>query len=187
MGRRSRIGLVVVVLSVLAFAERNAFAQQMLTFTPRHRVRETTAVLSPALARAIDSQKSISTISRPEDLIAFGLKTTSSALHFGLSHHTHLTFDENDREGNCVEYAELFAAIVNREHGSIEAHAFVVRSDAKIMGRTMSDPAWKDHDWVLLVVRTATKSSRFYVDPTLHDMGLGWNISNAVQGEVSIR
>lgn len=184
MGRRARVGLVFAALSLVAVLERNAIAQTVVGFTPPHHVRATSASLSPALIKKIDTQKTNAKIATPKDLIAFGLAVTSSSLHFGLSHHTQRSFDETEREGNCVEYAELFAATVNREHGNVDAHAYVVRSDAKILGTTMKNPAWKDHDWVLLVVNDGAKSSRFYVDPTLYDMGLGWNISSAVQGDV---
>lgn len=120
----------------------------------------------------------------PDDLVALALRATSSALHFGLSHRTRLTFDGVEREGNCVEYAELFASIVNREQGRGNVRAWVVRSDAAILGETSKNPAWKDHDWVLVVARTSEGTRRLYVDPTLYDMGLGWDISRAVLGDV---
>jgi hypothetical protein len=112
------------------------------------------------------------------------IRATSNALQFGLSHRTRLRFDSVEREGNCVEYAELFASIVNREHGSEDVRAWVVRSDAEILGETANSPAWKDHDWVLVVARTCAGTRRLYVDPTLYDMGLGWDISRAVLGAV---
>jgi len=37
---------------------------------------------------------------------------------------------------------------------------------------------------VLIVVHTAAGPRRLYVDPTLYDMGLGWDISKAVLGDV---
>jgi hypothetical protein len=120
------------------------------------------------------------------DLVAFSLRTTADALHFGLSHSTHLTFNGADREANCVEYAELFGTIMNREHGSQDIRAWVVRSDARILGKTIPNPAWKDHDWVLVVVRTPDGSRRLCLDPTLFDLGMGWDISSAVRGELNM-
>jgi hypothetical protein len=45
----------------------------------------------------------------------------------------------------------------------------------------LRDPAWRDHDWVLVVARTPSGERRLFVDPTLHDMGLGWDISASVE------
>jgi len=36
-----------------------------------------------------------------------------------LLHRTSTAFDVAEREGNCIEYAELFATIVNRENGRV--------------------------------------------------------------------
>ena len=181
--RLRTVAIVAAVLGLLVLA-RHAAAQSLFTFRAPHVVRTPVARLDPSLGKDLDAQARAAAPATTDDLIAFALRATSSALHFGLSHRTRLTFDSVEREGNCVEYAELFASIVNREHGSGDVRAWVVRSDAEILGETANNPAWKDHDWVLVVARTSAGPRRLYVDPTLYDMGLGWDISRAVLGAV---
>jgi hypothetical protein len=185
-GRALRIlGVAGALLATLLLA-RHAVAQSPFTFRAPHAVRAPTAHLAPALAEDLDAQARKATPATLDDLVAFALRATSSALHFGLSHRTRLTFDGVEREGNCVEYAELFATIVNRAHGGEDLRAWVVRSDAAILGETSKSPAWRDHDWVLVVAHTPAGPRRLYVDPTLYDMGLGWDISRAVLGDVQV-
>jgi hypothetical protein len=187
MGRRVRIVLVALSALVGTMLSRNAIAQTLFSFFAPHVVRTPTAVLDPALGKQLDAEARATRLEAASDVVDLALKATARQLHFGLSHRTRLSFDANEREGNCVEYAELFASIVNREHGSVPAHAWVVRSDAKILGQTVPNPAWKDHDWVLVVTQVTRGPEgveRRYVDPTLYDMGLGWDIARAVQGEV---
>ena len=164
---------------------RDAVAQSLMTFGAPHLVRSPNAVLTPTFGRHLDAEAAATHIVTPEGLIAFGLGVTGPSLHFGLRHHTRASFDGANREGNCVEYAELFAWIVNRFKGGIDAHAWVVRSAAQVLGTTLPDPAWRDHDWVLVVVRTGQERRRFYVDPALADIGMGWDIARAVHGEVT--
>ncbi len=156
-------------------------------FQAPHHLRSPAAVLAPTFGAAVDGRAKAAGLADPTALLAFALHETTGALHFGLSHRTHLSFDGKDREGNCVEYAELFASIVNREHGAVPARAWVVRSDASILGMTIKDPAWRDHDWVLLLVSDGRdRMKRYFVDPSLADMGLGWNIEGEVQGVVKV-
>ncbi len=181
-----RIGAIAVaVLGTVPLAP-HAVAQSLFTFRAPHGVRAPAARLDPALAKDIDARAQAANVAGPDELVAFALGATSRALHFGLSHRTRLTFDGVEREGNCVEYAELFASIVNREQRSGALRAWVVRSDAEILGETANSPAWKDHDWVLVVAHTPDGTRRLYVDPTLYDMGLGWDIAGAVVGDVRI-
>jgi hypothetical protein len=182
MGWRARSSLLCLAIVGLGFLARNAIAQTLLTFQAPHAVRVPIAVLDPAFGQRIDGEASRAKIVTADDLVTFSLRATASALHFGLGHATRLSFDGADREGNCVEYAELFGSIVNREHGSQDVHAWVVRSDARIMGKAVPNPAWRDHDWVLVLVHTPQGPRRLYVDPTLYDMGMGWDISSAVVG-----
>ena len=99
-----------------------------------------------------------------------------------MQHRTSATFDVAEREGNCIEYAELFAAIFNRERGSIDARAWVVHSaEARVLGQRLDDPKYRDHDWALVVAG----ERRLFVDPTLFDEGFGWDISRAVIGPVT--
>jgi len=81
--------------------------------------------LSPALAARVDA------LAKPRDvdgLVKSALDATGAQLHFGLQHRTSTSFDVGEREGNCIEYAELFAAIFNREKGGLDARVYVVHS-----------------------------------------------------------
>jgi hypothetical protein len=175
---------MLAVVAAAAVVARNAVAQRVFTFESPHLVRAPAASLNLELGQSFDAHAAAAKITTPDGLVAFGLSATADSLHFGLGHRTRISFDAAEREGNCVEYAELFATIVNRERGKVDARAWVVRSDARILGETARDPAWKDHDWVLVVVGTPAGMKRLYVDPTLYDMGLGWDISGAVHGDV---
>jgi hypothetical protein len=176
--------LGVVAFFCAALLARHTIAQTLVAFRAPHVVRAPAARVDPKLAVRFDDGAADAKIATADDLVAFALRATTSALRFGLGHPTRLSFDSAEREGNCVEYAELFATILNREHDKLDAHAWVVRSDALVLGARMSNPAWRDHDWVLVVVREPEGPRRLYVDPTLYGMGLGWDISHAVRGEV---
>ena len=112
---------------------------------------------------------------------------TGTNLHFGLEHKTTLRFGRKEREGNCVEYAHLFATVFNRAAGrkQVAARAYVVRSDARVLGVTLPGRGLSDHDWVL-VVPTSARPEKLFIDPTLHDFGLDWDISRSVSGEVRV-
>jgi hypothetical protein len=45
---------------------------------------------------------------------------------------------------------------------------------------------WGDHDWVLIQDGAGEDARRWYVDPTMHDFGLGWDISANVRGPVNV-
>jgi hypothetical protein len=167
MGKPLRLCIGAVAGLGVALLAHNTVAQTLVTFQTPHAVRASTATIDPAVCGPLDTQAKAASIAAPDDLVAFALRITASALHFGLAHRTRLSFDGTEREGNCIEYAELFASIVNREHGVIDAHAWVVRSAAVLFGKALPDPAWKDHDWVLVVLRTPAGVERRYVDPTL--------------------
>jgi hypothetical protein len=123
MKARSRAGLAVLVLVGAGLLARNAVAQMLVTFEAPHRVRAPAAALDVALGHHYDAQAAATKMATIDDLVAFTLRTTASALHFGLRHRTRLSFDEAEREGNCVEYADLFATVFNREHTmSTRAH-----------------------------------------------------------------
>jgi hypothetical protein len=168
----------------VALLGREAVAQTLVAFGAPHAVRAPGATLDAGFAQRLDEQATAAKVSTPEGLVSFALNVTAGALHFGLGHSTRLQFGGEDRVANCVEYAELLASIINREHREVDAHAWVVRSAAMIGGTVSSDPAWKDHDWVLVSVRTPGAVRSLYVDPTFFDMGLGWDISGAVRGTV---
>jgi hypothetical protein len=113
---RAYVGSLVLVGATLL--ARDAIAQTVFSFQAPHVVRRPAAALNPTFSRRIDREAAEAKMATPGDLIAFTLRTTASALHFGLGHRTRLSFDGVDREGNCVEYAELFASILNRAFDS---------------------------------------------------------------------
>ena len=156
------------------------FFSQLLTFGAPHVARAPHATLSPALVARLDA------IAKPRDVdgaVKLALDATAAQLHFGLQHRTSTTFDVAEREGNCIEYAELFAAIFNREKGSLDARAYAVHSaEARVLGQQLADPKYRDHDWALVVAG----ERRIFVDPTLYDEGFGWDISRAVIGPVTL-
>ncbi len=92
-------------------------------------------------------------VSSADELVRFSLGVTGAHLHFGLEHKTTLKFGLKEREGNCIEYAHLFATVFNRaaERRKIAARAFVVHGDARVFGRKLSGRGLGDHDWVIVV------------------------------------
>jgi hypothetical protein len=131
-------------------------------------------------ARATDSAQ----------LLVWALRETGRHLHFGLEHTTSFAFDGTEREGNCLEYAHLFARLFNdaAKARQVNAMAFAVHSSgATLLGYRIPLPALQDHDWVLIVERDAdgNERRRYHVDPSFYDAGLDWNIERAVQGNVA--
>lgn len=153
---------------------------QLLAFGAPHVARPPRATLSAALAMRLDAMPKPQSV---DTALKLALDATAAQLHFGLQHRTSTTFDVTEREGNCVEYAELFATIFNREKGSLDARAYAVHSaEARVLGQRLADPAYRDHDWALVVAG----DRRLFVDPTLYDEGFGWDISRAVVGPVTV-
>jgi hypothetical protein len=164
---------------------RLSSAELPVTFQSPHLARAAAARLDADYARSLDTQIKEATIGSVAELVRFSLRVTGSDLHFGLEHRTTLTFGTMEREGNCVEYAHLFATVFNRaaERKQIAARAYVVRSDARVLGMTVPGRGLGDHDWVL-VVPTPAREQRLFVDPTFYDLGLDWDISRQVTGTV---
>lgn len=181
--------LVRKVLVLGAVAGSLLFAREgladLVTFQAPHRARVAAATLEPDLARTIDERLEAADVTSVGQLLHLSLDVTDSELHFGLDHKTTLRFGKKEREGNCVEYAHLFATVFNRgaERKHLAARAYVVRSDARVLGKRLSSPAFVDHDWVLIVPGVAG-AKRSFVDPTLHDLGLDWDIARSVAGDV---
>ncbi len=177
--------IAVSALAGLLLVAGHSLAQLPVTFQSPHTVRAPAAKLDESFARAVDAKINDAKIGSVEQLVRFILDVTAADLHFGLEHKTTLAFGAKEREGNCVEYAHLFATVFNRaaERKQIAARAYVVRSDARVLGRKLSDPALADHDWVLVVPKAAG-AQRLFVDPTLYDFGLDWDISRSVSGDV---
>jgi hypothetical protein len=144
--------------------------------------------MTAALARRVDTELSAAAPSSVDAALLVALDATGRRLHFGLQHATSLSFDDAEREGNCIEYAHLFAAIFEKaaRRAHLDAHAFVVHSDdARVLGERLPARGLGDHDWSLVVLPTADGDRRLFVDPTLYDAGLDWNVEAAVTGTVA--
>jgi hypothetical protein len=178
MNRRARI-LSVAAATTLLVLIVGLRLKLGLTLLPPHAVRRPAALLDPDLARHIDDGLTGSRIDATEDALAFALAQTGGALHFGLDHPTRLAFGLGDREGNCIEYAHLFAAIFNRAAGTrgLPARAHVVHSArARLFGLTLPMRGFADHDWVLV----SGGGAPLHVDPAFDDVWLGWDIGRNV-------
>jgi hypothetical protein len=181
--------LVRKVLVIGALAGSLLFARRSLadlvTFQPPHSARAAAATLEQDFARSIDKRLEAADVTSVDQLLRVSLDITDADLRFGLAHKTTLRFGIEEREGNCVEYAHLFATVFNRgaERKHLAARAYVVRSDARVLGQKLASPAFVDHDWVLIVPNVAG-AKRSFVDPTFHDLGLGWDITRSVSGDV---
>jgi hypothetical protein len=161
----------------------------VLSFGPPHHVRTPAATMAPRLERRIEAELAAANPSSADDALHFALDATARRLHFGLAHRTSLQFDEPEREGNCIEYAHLFAALFARAsaRAHVDARALVVHSDdARVLGEKLGAGGLGDHDWSLVVVRTPAGERRLFVDPTLYDAGLGWDIAGSVTGAVPV-
>lgn len=163
-------------------------ASLVVTLSPRHVTRATTATLSPELAASLEERIDEASLATASDVARFALGVTGAWLRFGLGHRTSVAFSAAKREANCVEYAQLFAAVFNRaaKRKHLAARASVIRSDARVFGMTLPSPSLRDHDWVIVEPHAAGQT-RLFVDPTFDDLGLGWDISRGVAGAVPAR
>jgi hypothetical protein len=176
---------VILLFATAAGAALPRFAIQLL---PTHAVRRSAATLDKALDRAVDTSLSKASIDSVEAAMDFSLSASDRLLHFGLHHPQSLTFSAAEREGNCVEYAHLFARVFDKaaQHAGLDARAYVVHSRAEVFSRKVPLPGWEDHDWVLIQDGSGDEARRLYVDPTMHDAGLGWDVSANVRGAVKL-
>jgi len=179
MKRRTKIACAFALVAGALWLARKPLVLTMVTFEPPHRVHLPSGKLTSSFTERLDADTKKSTSNSVDDVVRLVLAETAAQLTFGLSHKTTLVYDGVEREGNCVEYADLFATIFNRQ--SVDAHAYVVRSDARILGQHIARPAWKDHDWVIVT----TTTGRLFIDPTLYDLGLGWDITSSVRGKIT--
>jgi len=177
---------VVLLFATAAGAALPHFAFELLG---PHVARRSTAVLDEPLKRAVDTAVAATELTSVESAMDFALSATDKLLHFGLEHPTSASFTVVEREGNCIEYANLFARVFDKAAGKagLTARAYPVHSGkAQVFGRALPFRGWEDHDWVLIQDGAGEDAHRWYVDPTLHDAGLGWDISANVRGPVSI-
>lgn len=173
----ARARTYAAVLSLCAsLSPAVAAAQTGVTLVPPHRAMRLTARPDAALRAAVEREV---TASPPRDVdaaIEFAVRLTAAHLHFGLRHRTSTRFGVVEREAHCVEYAQLFAWTFNTAArvAHLTARATPYRSDARVFGLRVPDPALADHDWV----RVVDGARRWHVDPTFADVGLGWNIAD---------
>jgi hypothetical protein len=189
MGRLGRwLGVLAVVLlfATAAGAALPHFAFQLL---PPHTVKRSAAVLDKPLERAVDASLAKATLDSVESAMDVALSASDKLLYFGLAHPQSLSFAAAEREGNCVEYAHLFARVFDKAAalGKLDARAYVVHSaKAEVLGHKLPFRGWGDHDWVLIQQGAGDEARRWYVDPTMHDAGLGWDIASNVRGTVKL-
>ena len=177
---------VVLLFATVAGAALPHFAFELLG---PHVARRSTAVLDEPLKRAVDTALAATELASVESAMDFSLSATDKLLHFGLEHPTSTAFSAAEREGNCIEYANLFVRVFDKAaaKAGLGARAYAVHSDkARLFGRAMPLRGWGDHDWVLIQDGVGEDAKRWYVDPTMHDFGLGWDISANVRGPVSL-
>jgi hypothetical protein len=159
----------------------------LLSFGPPHHVKHPAAKIDVEVLHALDAEIDAAHLTDAAGVLRFALDATAARLHFGLAHRTSFAFGP-EREGNCIEYAHLFAALFDRAkaRAHVDARAFVVHSDdARIFGERLSTPGLNDHDWCIVVTHTAAGDRRLFVDPSLYDAGFGWDISASVTGDVA--
>lgn len=187
LGRWIWITLAILLCATAAAAAIPHYAFELLA---PHLARRSTATLDEQLRKAIDTGLTKAAPTSVDEALDFSLAVTDKLLHFGLSHPTRLSFEAVEREGNCIEYAQLLAKVFDKAaaKGGVKAKAFVVHSEkARVFGQKMPFRGWEDHDWVIIEDRSGSGDPRrLYVDPTLHDAGLGWDISSNVKGEVKL-
>jgi hypothetical protein len=121
----------------------------------------------------------------PEAVLRFALDFTASSLTFDLAHPTRLTFGRGSRPGNCIEYAYLFSQAYNAgaKRAGLSARARPVHGpDARVFGLKVPVRGRADHDWALVMDR----GEPVYVDPTLYDHWLGWDIALNVDDDGSL-
>jgi hypothetical protein len=192
MARIGRWIWVTLALLLVATAAGAALPHFAFELQAPHVVKRSTAVLDEPLRRAIDAGLEKSEPDNTDKALDFSLAVTDKLLRFGLSHPTSLSFAAVEREGNCIEYAQLLAKVFDKAAAAkhIPARAFVVHSGkARLFGQKVPMKGWEDHDWVLIEDRSGDDKApprRLYVDPTLHDFGLGWDISSNVKGEINL-
>ncbi len=168
--------LGAVVVAAVGLALRFAG----VTFGAPHEILPTPAGLTGRAGADLDRALAERSPRDRTAAVAFALDYTARRLRFGLGHPTSLDFSRVPRQGNCVEYAYLFAAAFNaaaaRAH--LTARAFRVHSDAaRVFGMALPLRGWTDHDWTLVV--DPADGTRLYLDPTLYDAWLGpWAATN---------
>ena len=189
MPRRPPLACFLGATLVATCVTPESRAQPAVSLRPPHHVRAAAAKLAPALAREVDARIQQASPASVDDALRFSLEATAARLHFGLDHRTTLAFGAKEREGNCIEYSHLFAAIFNRAVAAIatKARACVIHSDdARLFGAKLGGRGLGEHDWVLVIVDGGPSPRRLLVNPTLYDFGLGWDLSGRVTSDAAL-
>jgi len=176
--------LAIVGLSLFAIALTRA----NVGLLGPHSTRAPAVTLDKALEAAIEFKLRETRIDSVEEAVTFSLRMTGARLHFGLGHPTRLTFGAEEREGNCIEYAHLFARIFDMaaSRGKLRARAYVVHSArAEVFEKVVPLPGLRDHDWVVIEDETPGDKRQWFVDPTFEDAWLGWDLTKNVKGSVT--
>lgn len=187
---------VFVLLLLIAVLSREAIVRALIDFSPPHAASAPAARLDKDLTAQVDAALGRADIADVNGTIEAALAVTDESLSFGLDHKTSLVFSPGTREGNCIEYAHLFAHVFNRaaQSSGLNATAYVVHSaNARLLGFKIPARGYQDHDFAFIEDRTGTALAKcttraacryWYVDPTLHDAWLGWDINSIVKGTV---
>ncbi len=191
MRRLGRCLWITAALLLIATAAVAAIPRFGIELHAPHTARRKAATLDKDLARAIEASLARATIGTVEEARDFALAVTDRMLHFGLEHETRMSFDSTPREANCIEYAHLFAYVFDMaaERARLPARAYVIHTEkARVFGQKVPLRGFDDHDWALIEDRSigTGEARRLYVDPTLHDAGLGWDISASVRGNIQL-
>lgn len=184
--RPTRLFRLAVALA-LPFTAVAAVRWVGLRYGAPHTVRSPSASLSGELAASVDERAAREPPADTGAAIAQALDVTGSTLRFGLGHPTSLSFVAA-REGNCTEYAHLFATVFERiaRQAKLDARAHVVRTlRPRVFGLPVPLRGFEDHDWVLIADRRGRPVA--YVDPTLHDALLGSDVGRNVEAPVLVR
>ncbi len=182
--RRSRWPVRLAVAVSLPLIAAAVVRWGGLLYGAPHRVVTPSATLSRELAGRVDERAAREPAADVDAAIAQALEVTGSTLHFGLGHPTSLSFSE-EREGNCVEYAHLFATVFGRvaNRAKLDVRAHVVHTmRPRLFGLRVPVRGFDDHDWVH--VTDGKGQPLAYLDPTLHDALLGADVSGNVEAPV---
>lgn len=186
MFHRTRLGSFLFCVAALALFVRFSAVGLLVRLVPAHQASKPAAKWAEPLLGEVDEHLEAAPPIDVPAAVSFALARTASHLHFGQKHTQSLRFDGREREGHWVEYAHLFAALFEKASraGKLDAHAFVVRSEIKVLGVTLPLQAWQTHDWVLVVEKVGEDDVRYhYIDPTLQDVYLDPNVERIVEGK----
>ncbi len=154
-----------------------------------HELISLSAPLSPSFERRIDRLATSRRVDSPRKAIDLALELTSQGLKYGAPTPGSRAVDGAEQSGGSEEYAALFVAIFNRvaDGQGIDATARPVESAGpRLFGVKLPGAGFAHHHWALVVPKGAVAAESWFVDPTLHDLLLGWSIEGNVTGLVPV-